>query len=123
MKNPLRKLSLLLLISALAGTLTLVVMDALDRLQLTFVHQRTGALCFILIGASYISLLLSARQSWREKCKGIALGAGFLFWGCEQFLPPGPLATIMDSLVVMIFVLDLSLIIIGRLRHKDNQTA
>ena len=122
MRKSFRQLSALLLIAALAGTLTLVVLDALNHLRLTFIHQRTGALCFMLIGASYISLLLSARQPWREKIKGMFLGAGFLFWGCEQFLPPGPLATIMDSLVVMIFVTDLGLVIVDRLRHKENRT-
>jgi peptidoglycan/LPS O-acetylase OafA/YrhL len=122
MRTPFRQLSALLLIAALAGTVTLVVMDALNHLRLTFIHQRTGALSFMLIGASYISLLLSARRPWREKIKGMLLGVGFLFWGCEQFLQPGPLVTIMDSLVVMIFVLDLSLIIVGRLRRKDEDT-
>jgi peptidoglycan/LPS O-acetylase OafA/YrhL len=123
MKNTLRKLSLLLLISALAGTVMLVLMDALNHLRLTFMHQRTGALAFMLIGASYICLLLSARRPWRENLKGMLLGVGFLLWGCEQFLQPGPLVTVMDSLVVMIFVADLSLIIVGRLQHRDDDAA
>ena len=122
MRKPFRQLSILLLIAALAGTLTLVLLDALNHLHLTFVHQRMGALSFMLIGASYISLLLSTRRPWREKLKGMLLGVGFLFWGCEQFLQPGPLVTIMDSMVVMIFVVDLSLIIVGRLQHKDDDT-
>jgi peptidoglycan/LPS O-acetylase OafA/YrhL len=123
MRKPFRQLSALLLVAALAGTLALMVMDALNHLRLTFIHQRTGALAFMLIGASYICLLLSDRRPWRENLKGMLLGGGFLLWGCEQFLPSGPLATIMDSLVVMIFVLDLSLIIIGRLQHRDDDAA
>ena len=120
MKKPLRKLSLLLLISALAGMGTLLLFDVVNHLALTSIHQRMGALSFILIGTSYISLLLSFRLPWRQKVKGLLLGIGFLFWGCEQFLQPGPLATAMDSLVVMIFVADLSLIIVGHLQRNEN---
>jgi peptidoglycan/LPS O-acetylase OafA/YrhL len=123
MKKPLRKLSLLLLISALAGMGTLLLFDVVNHLALTSIHQRMGALSFILIGTSYISLQLSSRRRWREKLKGIMLGVGFLLWGCEQFIQPSPLVTVMDSLVVAIFVVDLSLIIVDRLRRKDDETS
>ena len=120
MKRPLRNLSALLLISALAGMATLLVFDALNHLRLTPFHQRAGALSFMLIGASYISLQLSTGRRWREMFKGVLLGTGFFLWGCEQFLPPGPLVTVMDSLVVLIFVSDLGLIIAGRLKQKGD---
>jgi peptidoglycan/LPS O-acetylase OafA/YrhL len=121
MRNPLRTLSLLLLILALAGMGTLVFFDGLNHLALTSIHQQMGALSFILIGTSYISLQLSSRRRWAEKLKGIMLGVGFLLWGCEQFIQPSVLVTIMDSLVVTIFVVDLGLIIMGRLRRKDDE--
>ncbi|MFZ0828430.1 MAG: hypothetical protein WAO02_13505 [Verrucomicrobiia bacterium] len=122
MKKPLRSLSALLLISALAGLATLLVFDALNHLRLTSFHQRTGALSFMLIGASYISLQLSMGRRWREMIKGVLLGTGFFLWGCEQFVPPSPLVTIMDSLVVLIFVVDLSLIIVDRLKHREDES-
>ena len=122
MKKPLRNLSALLLISALAGTAALLMFDGLNHLRLTSLHQRAGAVSFMLIGASYISLQLSARRQWRERFKGVLLGTGFLLWGCEQFVPPSSLVTIMDSLVVLIFVSDLGFIIVGRLRQKDDGT-
>ena len=120
MKKPLRSLSALLLISALAGLAALLVFDALNHLRLTAFHQRTGALSFMLIGASYISLQLATQRRWNEKFKGILLGTGFFLWGCEQFVPPGPLVTVMDSLVVLIFVSDLGLVIVDRLKRKDD---
>jgi peptidoglycan/LPS O-acetylase OafA/YrhL len=122
MKKIFRKLSLLLLISALAGLGALLICDAVNHLSLTFIHQRTGALCFMLVGASYISLLLSLGRPWREKFKEMLLGVGFLLWGCEQFLPSGPLVTVMDSMVVLIFVTDLSLVIVNHLRHKGEKS-
>ncbi|HEX3890167.1 MAG TPA: hypothetical protein VHX90_04885 [Verrucomicrobiae bacterium] len=94
----------------------------MNHLSLTFIHQRTGAVCFMLVGASYLSLLLSLRRPWREKFKEMLLGIGFLLWGCEQFLPPDSLATVMDSMVVLIFVTDLSLVIVNHLRHKEEKT-
>jgi peptidoglycan/LPS O-acetylase OafA/YrhL len=121
MKKPLRSLSALLLVSALAGLAALLVFDAFNHLRLTPFHQRTGALSFMLIGASYISLQLATRRQWNEKLKGILLGTGFFLWGCEQFVPPGPLATVMDSLVVLIFVSDLGLVIMDRLKRKDDE--
>ena len=123
MKKPLRSLSALLLISALAGMATLLVFDALNDLRLTPAHQRAGAWSFMLIGASYISLQLSTSRRWREMFKGVLLGVGFFLWGCEQFVPPGPLVTIMDSLVVLIFVSDLGLVIVDRLKRKDDEPA
>ena len=122
MKKPLRSLSAFLLISALAGLATLLVFDALNHLRLTPFHQRTGALSFMLIGASYISLQLSTGRRWREMIKGVLLGIGFFLWGCEQFMPPGPLVTVMDSLVVLIFVSDLGLVILDRLKHRDPES-
>ena len=118
-----RNLSALLLISALAGMATLLVFDAWNHLRLTSIHQRVGALSFMLIGISYISLQLSRGRPWRERYKGVLLGLGFLFWGSEQFLTPGPLATALDSLVVLIFVSDISLVIVDHLKHKDDGTA
>jgi hypothetical protein len=120
MRKFFRQLSLALLIAALAVTTTLLVLDASNHLRLTFLHQRAGALSFMFIGASYVSLLLGMRRPWREKIKGVLLGTGFLLWGGEQFLQPGPLVTLMDTLVVLIFVTDLTFIITKNLKPADE---
>src|ERR1700676_5616194 len=121
MKKTFRKVSVLLLISALVAMAALLIFDALNRLQLTSIHKWTGALAFMLIGASYISLQLSTHRQWNETLKRIMLGVGFFLWGCEQFLPPSFPVTVMDSIVVLIFVTELTLIIAKKLRHKGEE--
>ncbi|MDR3456451.1 MAG: hypothetical protein P4N60_03315 [Verrucomicrobiae bacterium] len=118
MRRLFRQLSAVLLIAALAGTVCLLWFDVANHLRLTFLHQRTGALAFILVGASYICLLLSDGHRWRSHIKGLLLGTGFLLWGGEQFMEPGAVATVMDSLVVLIFVSDLGWIIASDIRRK-----
>ena len=107
---------------ALLGVATLLIGDVTNRLEFTAIHRRAGALSFMLIGASYLSLLFSAGRPLRAMLKEIFLGIAFLLWGCEQFLPPGPLVTVMDTAVILIFVIDLSWIIVERLKNRHDAT-
>jgi hypothetical protein len=120
MKDLFRKLSALLLVSALAGMAILLVFDVLHDLSLTAFHQRAGALSVLLIGASYICLQLGSHSHLRDKLKRIPLGVGFCIWGSESFMPTGHIITVMDNLVVIIFVSDLGFVILDSLRRKDN---
>lgn len=113
-----RWLSTLLFIFALIAMGTLLVSDALNALTLTMVHRTAGALAFMLIGSSYVTLQLSVRRPGGEKVKAILLGTAFLFWGSGQFLPRSAWATAMDAAVVVIFVGDLGLIIIESLKRN-----
>jgi hypothetical protein len=106
---------------ALGGVVALLIFDLMNQLELTSMHRQAGAWSFILIGASYLSVLLSSRRPLKEIAKQMALGLAFLLWGCEQFVPAGPLATAMDTAVVLIFVVDLSLIIVGNLRSAHHE--
>jgi hypothetical protein len=120
MKSLFRALSATLFISALVAVATLLIFDVLNQLRPTSVHQQTGALAFILIGSSFIGLQLSSGRRWNEVLKEILLGTAFVLWGSEQFLPASPFVTALDSLVVLIFVCDLSSIITARLKRKDQ---
>jgi hypothetical protein len=122
MTRPLRHLSVLLFVAALAALATLLASDGLHGLRLTLFHQRAGALALILIGSSYIARQLGLRRRWQEALQGIFLGGAFVLWGSEQFLPPGPVVTAIDSAVITIFVVDLSLIIVGQIRSKGPDT-
>jgi hypothetical protein len=116
-----RWLSAILFISALGAMLTLLASDALNALTPTAVHRWAGALSFMLIGSSYVALQISLRRPCSEKVKAILLGTAFLFWGSGQFLPPSLFATAMDTVVVVIFVVDLSLIIIEHLKRNHYE--
>jgi hypothetical protein len=116
----LRWLSLALLVAALAAVICLLAFDGVNRLTMTFLHQQAGAWALIFIGASYICLQMAIRQPTRARVKGVLLGVAFGLWGTEQFLPPGPLVTAMDSAVVTIFVVDLGLIVADQLRKGDD---
>jgi hypothetical protein len=120
MARLLRWLSIVLVISALIEIVILLVFDALNGLEFTSIHRQTGALSFILIGSSFIGLQLGSKRSWITILKEIPLGIAFLFWGTEQLLPASPWVTAMDSVVVLIFVLDLSLIILERLKQEHR---
>jgi hypothetical protein len=117
-----RGFSLLLFVSALGALAVLLASDAAHALRLTIFHQQSGAVALILIGASYVSLQLSSGGSWNETIKGIFLGLAFILWGGEQFLPASWVVTLMDSAVITIFVVDLGLIILGRLKRSDQRT-
>jgi hypothetical protein len=116
----LRGLSLLLFLAASAGIIALLFSDVSRSFRITTFHQRAGALALILVGTSYISLQLSANWRWKEKLKGIFLGLAFALWGSEQFLPPSRMVTVIDSMVITIFVVDLGMIILDHLRRDDQ---
>lgn len=109
-------LSAALFIAALAAMVTLLVSDAWNSLTFTPLHRQAGALSFAFIGLSYIALQFSRER----KVKNILLGTGFLFWGSAQLLPLNTWVTAMDTAVVLIFVMDLSLIIFETLRGKKS---
>ena len=79
------------------------------------------ALPLILIGLSYMSFQLSVERGRSERAKGLLLGLAIVLWGTEQLLPPSAWVTVMDSLVITIFVVDLALIIVEHLKHKDHE--
>ena len=99
------------MILALLSLACLLCGDAFSSLATTPLHQRSGALALIFVGLSYGVLRASREREPGELVKGVLLGLAFVLWGGEQFLPAGKLVTAVDTLVIAIFVVDLSLII------------
>ena len=115
-----KQISACLFISALVGIVALLLADAVRHYSFSSVHQHVAAFPLLLIGLSYISLQLSTRRRPSEVIKELLLGLAFVLWGGEQLLPSSPLVTILDSLVVTIFVVDLALIIKERLAGVEQ---
>jgi hypothetical protein len=118
--KPLRWLSGLLFISALASIAVLLLSDMARRYAFNTAHQHTGAFPLIFIGLSYICLQFSAARPLGEVTRGFLLGLAFVMWGTEQLLPASALVTVMDGAVITIFVIDLGLMIFEKLREKQS---
>jgi len=110
-----RLLGATLLACALGALLTLLVSDAWHHFQDSSFHRKAGDWSLMLIGLSYVALQFRTKQAAAETIKKLLLGMGFALWGAEQFLPQGWLATAVDTAVIVIFVVDLSLLIVQRL--------
>jgi hypothetical protein len=115
-----RIVSAVCLVLALASAAGLLVLDLIHGFKFTSSHQQTSAVALTLIGASYLSVHLVGGLSRGARVKGVLLGAAFCIWGAEQFLGAGALVTAMDCAVVVIFVVDLSLSIVKRLKSRDD---
>lgn len=116
-----RWLSVLLFALALAAVGGLALSDLGHHLAPNAQHTQCGSAALILIGLSYICLQLSLRRGLEEMLQGLLLGTAFVLWGGEQLLPPSRFVTLMDNLVVTIFVIDLSVIIWEHLQRQDYE--
>jgi formate-dependent nitrite reductase membrane component NrfD len=112
--NYFRYLSSFLLLVALASMAVLWWQDAGRAFQYDAAHQRAGSLPFIFIGISFITFQLSLERPWHKQVKGLLLGAAFALWGTEQFIQPCRWLTVLDDVVIGIFVVDLGVTICGR---------
>ena len=117
MSRSLYGLSLLLLIASWAGLTGLLMTDGFHHLRFTSTHQRLSALALIFVGLSYAAFQFAAVRKRTDRVKGVLLATAFVLWGSEQFLPASPLMTLIDSLVIGIFVVDISLVIVDRIRN------
>jgi len=119
MNRLLRMLSGALAGAALAALVGLCAADGVQGFRFSAEHRHYGALALMLIGGSYVALQLGEKRTLSERLKGVALGVAFLMWGLEQLLPPSRIVTVMDFLVIAIFVVDLNLIIFSQLRSSN----
>jgi hypothetical protein len=120
MKRWLRTFSGVLFVLSLVALAWLLLPDIWASFHPSLRHQQAGALALMFVGSSFICQQLSAGGTWRGMLKGLLLGLAFVLWGGEQFLPPGAVGTMIDSVVIAIFVADLGLVIAGHLKAPSK---
>jgi hypothetical protein len=122
-KRVMLRLSAVLFVGALVSLALMLVPDIGDGFEPSLRHQRTGSFALIFVGASFICLQTNSGGGRSEVLKGLLLGLAFVLWGAEQFMRRGRGATVVDGLVIAIFVLDLGLFIWGRLETQAELEA
>jgi hypothetical protein len=98
---------------AVLATVALAGLDLWTGFANSRGHKWTGAMALILIGAAFIALQCWIRQARADRLKKAVLGAAFMLWGCEQFLPSSRVVSAVDTVVIAIFVIDMALIVLG----------
>ena len=88
-----------------------------NLLQWTF----KSAIPLILIGAAFASFQFAVPRSRIQILLGLIVAAAFMLWGLEQFLSNPALVSVIDDLVVFLFVLDLGIVICGSLREQNRK--
>lgn len=111
-----RAVSVLLFLTALLGLLKLASTDATRGLRFDAEHIRLDAPPILFVGLAYIAFQFSQNTPWRTRGRGILLGLAFAIWGGEAYLPANAATTVLDDLAMSIFVIDLGLTILGKMK-------
>ena len=113
-----------------AVTLAMAFLSALFILLLHIPHSREllqsihlnlpgwclkSAWPLIFIGISYASLLFTLPHTPAQRLLGLLVCLAFAGWGSEQFISNPSIVSLIDDMIVFLFVLDLSLVIRGHL--------
>jgi len=114
-----RNLSVFLLALSVVSFAILWKHDLQNGFLYDAAHLRMGSPPFIFIGLAFIAYQLSRSCPLRRRVKGLLLGAAFALWGSEQFLAASSWLTLMDNLVIGIFVVDLGIVMAGQFLKKD----
>ena len=106
---------------AVLGSIFLLLNDTFPQL-LSVEHAPSSAAPLLLIGAAYISLQPMVRPRPAELLKRFLLGFAFILWGIVQLLPPSRTTAVLGDVVIVLYVIDLSLIIMTHLKREDWNT-
>jgi hypothetical protein len=111
------------IVSAMALGLAVVAAVGIVTLRLIHYFQPTllpwalkSAVPLILIGVAFASLQFVLPRTRRQILLGLMVALAFILWGTEQFLSNPAIASVIDDIVVLLFVLDLSIVIYGHLK-------
>ncbi len=113
----LRILSGLALVFAFAGAAGILLLDALHWIRPDLTWRVKSAFPLMGIGLSYALLQFTLPRTRTEFALSLAVSLGFILWGTEQFIPVARIASLVDDVVVFVFVMDLGIVIGSRLKR------
>ena len=115
----LRAVSAISFVLAISSACLVLVLDGLHFFGLALLPWRLkSAFPLIFVGISYGCLQFTLPRSWKEFVLSLSVGVAFILWGSEQFVPNPEYVSLIDDVVVFLFVLDLSIVVRGCLKHK-----
>ncbi len=104
---------------AIASACLVLALDGLHLFDQSLLPWRLkSAFPLIFVGISYGCLQFTLPRSWKELSLSMCVSLGFILWGGEQFVPNPAFASLIDDVVMFLFVLDLSIVIRGYLEQK-----
>jgi hypothetical protein len=112
----LRIVSGIALAFAFITAVAIIVLDAVHGFHPDLPWKVKSALPLIGIGVAYAALQFTLPRTLTEFCLSLAVSLAFILWGAEQFVPIPKIASLMDDLVVFLFVMDLGIVVWGHLR-------
>lgn len=108
-------LTTVLVATAVAGSIGLLVSDTKIGTPLGLPAALISAAPLSLIGISFLILQLMRRPRWMELLRNIMLAAAFILWGVVQFMEKSALSKELGDVVIVLYVLDLAWVILDRL--------
>jgi len=115
-----RLVSALCLVLSLAVGGVLILWDTVHGFVPMLIHQRSVAVALMLIGASYAAAHATGPLRSGARVRAVSLGLAFVLWGAEQFMPMSRVVVGVDCVLVCVFVVDLSLSVVNRLKNESG---
>lgn len=84
-------------------------------------HAPASAVPLLCIGLTSLGFQCVVRPKRLDLLKELIVSAAFLFWGIDQLLPTGRIATTLGDVVIALFVLDLGWMMLDRLIQQGRQ--
>lgn len=116
-------------ISAIAAVLAVFTAVGIVALHLLHCFQPSllpwtlkSAIPLILIGISFALLQFVLPRTRREILMGLMAALAFILWGTEQYVDNPAIASLIDDVVVLLFVLDLGIVIRGFFKQGARPT-
>jgi hypothetical protein len=108
---------------AISAAIALVTLSLIHCFQPNFLPWTIkSAVPLILIGVAFASFQFALPRTRCQLLLGSSVSVAFILWGTEQFLVNQAIVSVIDDLVVFLFVIDLGIVICGSLRRKNGET-